>query len=239
MSAAAASEAASAPVADHESPQGLRGIASLLVVTAHVTRSFAPWVLAPTLEENGGAVLMQLPVLRSFTVGRPSVAVFALVSGFVNSLKPIRQTRAGQIDATLEGVAKAAYRRTGRFIFPAMFVTLFSWAICQLGAFRLGRTIDSQWIRDTSPAQSSSVGAAVASLLDNLVTTWTTGRNDYEKVQWTLTHLLRGSMMVYLTLVGTAFVRPNWRFLLYGVLYAYFYIMGDGTSLPRPPAGPC
>lgn len=205
-------------------------MASLLVVTAHITRCLAPWILAPTLSKDGGAVLMQLPILRAFTVGRPSVAVFALVSGFVNSLKPIRQTRAGanQIDATLSGIAKAAYRRTGRFIIPAMFATTIAWLLCQMNAYYISRYCDSQWMRDTSPTPSPGFFRAIRDLVANLITTWTSGSNDYDKVQWTLTYLLRGSMMVYLTLFATAYVEPNCRYLVYGLLYFYYYCMGDG-----------
>ena len=207
-------------------------MASLLVVTAHVTRSLAPFLLRPALEAHGGAVLFQLPVLRTFVMGRPSVAAFAILAGFVNALKPIRQTRAGQIDAALSGIAKSAYRRTGRFIIPAVVSTTLSWLICQFGAYALAHVVDSQWIRDTSPTPSPSFAAAFTDLFRNLRTTWTNGSNEYDRIQWTLCYLLRGSMLVYLTLFATAYIEPHFRYLVYAILYFYYYSMGDGTFFP-------
>ena len=197
-------------------------------MTAHVTRSLAPFLLKPTLDENGGAVLFQLPVLRTFVMGRPSVAAFALLAGFVNSLKPSRQTKAGQIDSALSGIAKSAYRRTGRFIMPSVVATTLSWLFCQFGAYSLGIKVESNWIRDTSPRPSGSFAGAFVDLFHSLRTTWTNGANEYDKIQWTLTFLLRGSMLVYLSLFATAYVQPGYRFMIYLILYMYYYSMGDG-----------
>jgi Acyltransferase family len=215
-------------------------MASLLVVTAHVTRCLAPWVLSPAMTKDGGVAFIQLPMLRAFTVGRPSVAAFALVAGFVNSLKPIRQTRASaaQIDVTLSGIAKAAYRRTGRFILPAMFATTIAWLLCQMNAYHISAFCDSQWMRDTSPYPSPGFFRAIRDLVANLITTWTSGQNDYDKVQWTLTFLLSGSMRVYLTLFATAHIEPNYRYLVYMLLYFYYYCMGDGKSTQLRGYGP-
>lgn len=149
---------------------------------------------------------MQLPFFRCVLMGRASVVIFAILSGYVNALKPTRRTRAGQMEAALAGVAKSAYRRTGRFMIPAIVSTTISWLICQFGAYRLGRVVDSNWIRDTSPAPSSSFAGAFVDLFHSLVSTWTNGGNDYDKIQWTLTYLLRGSMLVYLSLFATAYI---------------------------------
>lgn len=205
-------------------------MASFLVVTAHISRSLAPFLLKPTLGEHEGATLFQLPILRTFVMGRPSVAAFAILAGFVNALKPVRQTRAGQIDAALSGIAKSAYRRTGRFMMPSVVATTLSWLATQFGIYSLATIVDSNWIRDTAPRPSSSFAGAFRDLLSALRTTWTNGSNDYDKIQWTLTYLLRGSMLVYLSLFATAYVQPRYRFLIYGVLYCYYYGMGDGKK---------
>ena len=212
-------------------PQGLRGIASLLVVTAHITRSLAPAILSPAMSESLPPFILQLPFLRILFMGRPSVAIFAILSGYVNSLKPIKQTRAGHIDYALTGVAKSAFRRTGRFMIPAILATTLSWLLCQFGGYGLAHHVESAWIRDTSPLPSSSFAGAFYDLYNNLITTWTNGGNEYDRVQWTLCYLLRGSMLVYLTVVATAYVQSKYRMLIYGVLYVYYWKMGDRTSL--------
>ncbi|MCJ1431065.1 hypothetical protein MMC27_000415 [Xylographa pallens] len=206
---------------------GLRGIASLLVVTAHITRSLAPAILSPAMSESLPPFILQLPFLRILFMGRPSVAIFAILSGYVNALKPIKQTRAGHIDYALTGVAKSAFRRTGRFMIPAILATTLSWLVCQFGGYGLAHNVESAWIRDTSPLPSSSFAGAFYDLFNNLITTWTNGGNEYDRIQWTLCYLLRGSMLVYLTVVATAYVQPKYRMLIYGVLYIYYWKMGD------------
>ncbi|MCJ1413519.1 hypothetical protein MMC19_007625 [Ptychographa xylographoides] len=208
---------------------GLRGIASLLVVTAHISRSLAPCILSPAMSESLPPLILQLPIIRCLFMGRPSVAVFALLSGYVNALKPIKQTRAGHIEDALTGVAKSAFRRTGRFIIPAMIATTLSWLVCQFGGYGLAKEVESAWIRDTSPMPSGSFAAALRDLFNNLITTWTDGGNEYDRIQWTLCYLLRGSMLVYLTLVATAYVRPRYRMLIYTTLYLYYWKMGDAV----------
>ena len=203
-------------------------MASALVVTAHVCRSLAPHLLSPAMSENLPPVLFQLPFLRCFVMGRASVAAFAILSGYVNALKPIKQTRAGNTDAALSGIAKSAFRRTGRFVLPAMVATLLSWLLCQFGGYRLASVVDSAWIRDTSPRPSTSFAAAFYDLFANMITTWTDGGNEYDKIQWTLTYLLRGSMLVYLTLFATAYLQPKYRMLAYGIMFLYYWAGGEG-----------
>ena len=177
-------------------------------------------------------------------MGRPSVAVFAILSGYVNGLKPTRQTRAGQIDAALTGIAKSAYRRSGRFVIPSVMVTIASWFICQWGAYRLGTQVDSQWIRDTCPLPSKGFAAAFTDLYWNVISTWTNGANEYDRIQWTLTYLLRGSMFVYLSLFATAYIQPKFRVMIYAIMMAYYWVLGDGTfstdisasTMPSPSA---
>jgi hypothetical protein len=174
--------------------------------------------------------LLQLPIIRVLFNGRPSIAIFAILLGFVNSLKPIQQMRNGQIDAALAGVAKSAFRRTGRFMIPAMIATLCSWLICEFGGYKLAKNVESNWIRNTSPDPSSSFSAAFVDLYENLVKTWTDGGNRYDMVQWTLTFLLKGSMHVYLTLVATAHVQSKYRMVIYAVMFCYFWRLGECKS---------
>ena len=211
--------------------KGLRGIASALVVTAHIFRSLAPHLLSPATSENGPSLLLQRPVIRNFVMGRSSIAIFAVVSGYVNALKPIKLAKAGNTEAALAGIAKSSFRRTGRFVIPSVLATTASWLLCQFGAYKVAKVSDSQWIRDTSPEPSTSFPAALFDLIVNLISTWVTGNNEYDKITWTLTYLLMGSMIVYMTLVATIFMKPRHRMLVCAMLYCYKWLGSDGTLL--------
>jgi len=180
--------------------------------------------------------LFQLPFFRCLVMGRASVAAFALLAGFVNSLKPIKLSRAGSADAALSSVAKSAFRRTGRFMIPAVIATTCSWLACQFGGYKVAHVADSGWIRDTSPAPSPSFAAAFYDLFSSLATTWLDGFNAYDKIQWTLTYLLKGSMLTYLTLVATVFVKPKWRLSICMGMYCFAWKAGDRETPCKPPS---
>jgi len=173
-------------------------------------------------------VLFQLPFVRCLVMGRASVAAFALLAGYVNSLKPIKQTRAGNIEAALTGIARSSFRRTGRFVLPAVIATTLSWLLCQCGAYKVANLADSAWIRDTSPEPSATFLSAFYDLFTNLGGTWIDGYNEYDKIQWTLTYLLKGSMTTYLTLIALAYVKPRWRIAILIGLYYFMWKCGDG-----------
>lgn len=164
-------------------------------------------------------------------MGRASVAVFALVTGYVNSLGPLKKSRAGNADAALIGIAKSAFRRFGRFMIPAIVATVISWLACQFGAYNVAHVADSDWIRATSPVPSTSFAGAFYDLFKNLGTTWIDGGNAYDKIQWTLTYLLKGSMMTYLTLFALIYVKPRWRMLILVGLFWFKWKSGDGEHI--------
>ncbi len=214
--------------------QGLRGLASVLVVTAHICRSLVPHLLSPAMSDKLPPTLFQLPFIRCLVMGRASVAAFALLAGYVNSLKPIKLSRAGNADAALSSVAKSSFRRTGRFMIPAIIATFCSWLVCQFGGYNIAYAADSGWIRDTSPAASDSFALAFYDLFKSLGTTWLDGFNAYDRIQWTLTYLLKGSMMTYLTLFATVYVKPKWRMFIVAGLYYFKWKVGDGTHMRTP-----
>ncbi len=187
----------------------------------------------PAMSEKLPPTLFQLPFVRCLVMGRASVAAFALLAGFVNSLSALKKARHGNTDAALQGIAKSAFRRTGRFVAPAMIATTMSWLLCQLGAYRTATIVSSNWIRDTSPLPSSSFAMAFYDLFKNLGTTWLNGQNEYDRIQWTLTFLLWGSMMTYLTLFATVYVKPKWRMVIYTGLYYFKWKSGDCESSER------
>lgn len=203
-------------------------MASVLVLTAHILRSLAPHVIQPAMGEELAPAFYQLPFIRVLTQGRASVAVFAILTGYVNALKPIKLSKVGEYEAGLSYISMAAFRRVGRFVLPATVATIISWFACQLGAYKIGTEADSDWIRNTSPKPSPSMGEALTSLAVNWWSTWRKGANDYEMTQWTLIYLLKSSMMVYLFMFATMKVQPKWRMILCALLYYYFWTLGDG-----------
>ncbi|KAF2876712.1 acyltransferase family-domain-containing protein [Massariosphaeria phaeospora] len=210
---------------------GLRGIASFMVVSGHLCTALVPWLHAPAHDPKTAPHLFQLPFLRLAVGGRSAVALFFLITGYVNSIGPIGRSRAGNTDAALNGIARSALARSGRLVLPTMIATALSWFLANTNAYHMTKHVDSTWIRQGWHRQEPTLWQAFKSLTRAEVETWTIGWNDYDGTQWTLHLFLEGSMLVYMTMFATVLVKPKARFIIYAVLYIYFWQLGEGLAI--------
>ena len=198
---------------------GLRGIAALYVVASHVVLCYAQQLVNPCCAHNSNRPeLLQRPILRLIASGHSWVAVFFILLGFVNSLKPLSLARKAQPDAVASKLASSSLSRVFRLLFPASFATILSWFVCQLGFFDLARDSDAYWLRDNTPNKSSNIFAAFADLKDGLINTWKYDvYNQYDQPQWAMIYLLQGSLMVIVALLITASMTSLWRTLFLSI----------------------
>ena len=202
--------------------KGLRGVASVFVVTSHLVRGYAIWLLRPAVEENGYIPWYEWPFIRAYAEGWPWVAVFLILTGFVNTIQPVQKARTGNTDSSLSGLASSAFRRTLRLVLPCTIATFFSWIIAQCGGYNIARMVDSEWMRSSGSAErSQSVLTAITDLLRAIYRTWAWADNDYDRNQWSMTWFLRGTMLLYVTLLATVRVRPRYRMLIFLALFLY------------------
>lgn len=146
------------------------------------------------------------------------MALFFILSGFVNALKPIKLAKSGQIETALSNLAVSSFRRTFRLMLPAAAATLLSWTLCQMGAYEYARHGDAYWLYTYTPGASSTWGTALDDLVVALGRTWTLGEvNYYDQPQWALVYLLQGSMMIFCALLVTINLRPTWRLVCLGI----------------------
>lgn len=207
--------------------KGLRGLASVLVVIAHLARAFDPDLFLPASSENSIPRLLQRPFVRVFVQGRIGVSIFSLVTGYVCAIKPIRQARSGNIEGALVGIAKSAFRRIPRIVFPTTIATCITWFLCQFGVFQVAKQTNSAWLSYTAPDMSPYFVDAVRSLCFNVIETWVYGRNMYDPNHWNLQPLLKGSMLVYISLVATIYMQPKYRMITSLAQWVYYYIGSD------------
>lgn len=113
-------------------------------------------------------------------------------------------------------------------VLPATAATIVSWALCQLGLFQAARKGDINWFRDISPSPSPSFSQAIWDLMYNIYNTWGGSKNEFDKVQWNLSLLLKGSFIVYTILIMTTYVTPNSRKLVLFSYYVFSWMNGDG-----------
>lgn len=210
--------------------QGLRGIASFMVVCGHLCTALVPWLHSPAHDPKSAPHLFQLPFFRLAVGGRSAVALFLLITGYVTSIGPIGKSRAGNTDAAFNGIARSALARSGRLVLPTMIATLLTWFLANTNAYHMTKHVDSTWIRQGWHRQEPTLWMAFKSLVRAEVETWTIGWNDYDGTQWTLHLFLEGAMLVYITMFATVLVKPKARFLVYAALYAYYWQLGEGED---------
>jgi hypothetical protein len=210
--------------------QGLRGIASFMVVSGHLCTALVPWLHSPANSPKVAPHLFQLPFFRLAVGGRSAVAIFFLVTGYVNSIGPISKARAGNHDAAFTGIARSALARSGRLVLPTMAATFITWFLANTNAYHMTKHVDSTWIRQGWHRQEPTLWAAFRSLIKAETETWTIGWNDYDGTQWTLHLFLEGSMLVYIVMFATILVKPKARLIIYAALYVYFWQLGEGEN---------
>lgn len=209
---------------------GLRGIASFLVVLTHLARGWDYDLFSPRDQPDVRPRILQWPVLRIPWQGRIGVTIFAFLTGYVCAIKPIKLSRNGDKLGAFTAVAKSAFRRPPRLILPATFAMVISWVVAQLGGFIEANRSDCWWCRYAAPDLEDSFFKEIIRLFTNFLSTWTTGYMAYDDHQWALLPLLLGSMLVYILLVATMFLKFRWRMLVYVIMLLYFHQDGGPTT---------
>lgn len=179
-----------------------------------MTLCFARSLLTPCCSTNDTTPqLFQLPILRLVASGHSWVAVFFLMMGFVNALKPLKLAQANQHDEALTNLANASLKRVFRLVLPATLTTVVAWILCQLHLMERARYSNAWWLYIGTPAPSSSFLWAVRDLFTAIRYTWLyhNGDNIYSQPQWTMMPLLHGSLVLLLTLLFTINLTPTCR----------------------------
>src|SRR5271170_4507653 len=113
--------------------QGIRGLASLIVVVAHGYEAFG-W----PKHSFDRPYIFQIPFTRLILDGGYlAVCIFFLLSGYLCAIKPLRLLRAGNPDEARRAIASGALRRLVRLGIPATLATTFSWFLTQIGALTM------------------------------------------------------------------------------------------------------
>ncbi|PKS04898.1 hypothetical protein jhhlp_008262 [Lomentospora prolificans] len=208
---------------------GLRGLASFLVVLTHIARGFDPELFGPAVSENGPARFLQWPYVRVLVQGRIGVAIFSMVTGYVCALKPIKLIRQGNREAALMSLTKSSLRRIPRLVLPTTIATLIIWVLCMLGAFEIAKHSGPGWTANTSPTRYGTVYKNVEHLVKEIIHTWTRNTNEYDPNQWTLLPLLKGSMIVYVFIVATSTLASRFRMMAALCMWFYYFLSNDAA----------
>ncbi|CZS93312.1 uncharacterized protein RAG0_03661 [Rhynchosporium agropyri] len=191
---------------------GVRGLAASLVYIQHLL--YAHWLHTGYSSSPGRDSLIQLPILRLLFSGRFMVAIFFILSGYVLSYKPLQLARSGSTITLYDNLSSTAFRRTPRLfgpVVPAMFGTAFAVYFTCYGAENFSRDgcmpkAGSLW------RQIGGYIPVLSRMLDPSV--WQEYYPPGLPHLWTLPMEFRGSMVVFLLVLGLGNAKPLYRLIL-------------------------
>jgi peptidoglycan/LPS O-acetylase OafA/YrhL len=202
---------------------GLRGVASFFVWIHHF---ILVWFPALSFGYNSGpntTNFFQLPFLRILYSGRGMVTIFFIISGYVLSYKALKQIRRKEFAPLLDTLCSATFRRAMRLFLPilassflTMLVHRWGW---YTGAPTMPRMQASFWeqLKDwwwnfillSNPTQGISGNDVYA--------------DPYGFQLWTIPREFRGSLLIYITLLGFAKSRQAVRLVLVSSLTWFLF----------------
>lgn len=205
-----------------------------MVVCGHLCTAFVPEMHSPAMSPQGAPYkLFQLPIFRLCVGGRSAVALFFLITGYVNSIGPLTKARNGNPEAAFTSISRSALARSGKLILPTMVATFFSWFLANTNAYKMAQHVDATWIRQGFYRQEPTFFMAMKSLLYSETSTWTRGWNDYDGTQWTLVLFLQGSMMVYITMLISVLTTAKARRVIFATLWLYGWLCYKGRLFSK------
>jgi peptidoglycan/LPS O-acetylase OafA/YrhL len=193
---------------------GVRGVAAVAVVSYHMLVDRWADYESGYVVSSPTHSMLQLPFLRLVASGRGMVTTFFVLSGFVLSYKPLRCARAGDLHGLLETLASSVFRRPFRLYLataPSMLIAMFM--------LRAGIAHWLDWDKKVTFLEQ------VEDWLEDFFTMANPFRGvdscgrwgpAYNGPLWTMPLEFRGSMVVFVVVLGLSRLRPRARML--GVL---------------------
>ena len=210
---------------------GLRGLAALMVVFAHLVLALHPALLGggervahfPHAAELGhtGLIFLYNPDL--------AVTVFFVLSGYV---------LAGSATAGAAPFSELVVRRYVRLALPILAASAFAWALVEAGAFHPQPAADlakSTWLAEPYAWAATQGGDALRMLWLALAGCFAFGPYDYDPALWTMPTEFWGSCLLfaaYRALPGTFASREGGL-----VVAAFAILLGWNTSFAGFGAG--
>ncbi|KAK3684865.1 acyltransferase [Podospora appendiculata] len=213
---------------------GMRGLAALFVFFCHYF--YTCFVIAQGwgYGETNYHVL-KLPFVRLFYQGPPMVCVFFVISGYALSLKPLKLLRARRLEALAVTMASLVFRRGLRLFLPTAISTLIIMLLLRVGMYEWTREFayDGRYMKNVQEIHYERFDTAAEQMADwaramfNFVHVWDwdifAGSTAIDVHLWTIPVEFRSSMMLFLTLLGTARLRTAARVVVVLVVMAFTY----------------
>ncbi|KAJ5174908.1 acyltransferase 3 [Penicillium canariense] len=207
---------------------GLRGIAAAIVATDHyfmgsvLDHAFLSFWTDPP-EENRR--LIQLPPIRLLFAAHAMVPMFLVISGYAISINLLRLRNSNDSNF-VRRLSSAVSRRIFRIYLPVFVIAVISQLLffCNLYQWNFGDEI----VRGRKPwtAPWLHITYVFRYMIDIMNIINLQGNSGLSSQLWTMPVEFRGSCIVYVTVLGLAFWRPQLRRIALACLTTYWFYFG-------------
>ncbi len=195
---------------------GLRGVASLMVMLHH-----SSWLWYPELSRGWGSSpdsyhFVQLPVIRIFYMGSAMVAIFFVISGFSLSHKALGLIRHGRYAELLSSLGSSTFRRGMRLVIPPVVLTFFMMLATYMNWYGKGDGAREPPHYDTFSQNFWHWAHTVMDISDIFRPMDYPGwyNPPYDTNLWTIDVEWHGSLVIFLTLLGLSKVHAKFRLFM-------------------------
>jgi peptidoglycan/LPS O-acetylase OafA/YrhL len=211
----------------------------MIVFCRHLLMSFSPFPnygygIDKTAEFGlANKWLHQLPIVRIVYSGGAMVSVFFLVSGYVQALKRLQLMDHQNWDLLQRSLASSAFGRGFRLYLPTTAAAILITFAIYLGLYDWGHSYRVSWFDKRPPSLERQATLSMQLLLTwrsyhDLTNVWDWGQlfPEYNIHMWTILYEFRGSLVLYLTLLGLSRLRRPPRMSMFAVLIGFFSLWG-------------
>ncbi|KAI1637120.1 acyltransferase family-domain-containing protein [Biscogniauxia mediterranea] len=196
---------------------GVRGVASLIVFIFHWSHMSFPSVNSGWGYQDNGSFWL-LPFVRLIFSGASMVAVFFVISGFVLSHRFIQRMHRQEYPELFSGLTSLTFRRAIRLFIPAFTSSTVAFICACLRIITVPGEVNGKRFKNGFRAYIAYLD------LESNFWDWQPKFNGFYNPQlWSIAVEFRGSMVVFLLLLGLAQTRTPVRLIVETTLIAHCF----------------
>ncbi|KAL2062900.1 hypothetical protein VTL71DRAFT_5972 [Oculimacula yallundae] len=208
---------------------GLRGVAALLVYFDHFGVSWFPALMNTYGASETDHYFLQLPIFRNLFNGKGAVAIFFVVSGYALSYGALSKIHAEKKSEVLDTLSSSVFRRCARLYIPCGVNAFIAMIMSYNDMFR-----PDSLRRHNLPPKLPTFSAQIKDYIQNqgvLMYPFNAVEGEpygppYNGHQWTIPLEIRGSWVIFGTVLAAAKLTPFWRLIFIIFWDGYLWYMG-------------
>lgn len=210
---------------------GLRGVAAFIVYITHFVVNWFPSMRNTYGASEDDHYFVQLPIIRVLFHGVTAVTIFFIISGYALSYNTLKKIAGGNKAEVLDALSSSIFRRCFRLYMPVMVNTFICMLLSHNGYFQG----DAEGWNTTPPKLDTfklqfwdwwAHQQVIMYPLLSYEETLQTYSPPYNGHLWTIPLEIRGSFVVYCTVLAVAKLNPFWRMTVLGLWTSYLWYEG-------------